>query len=332
MENLAQTDLYEDDTECSINISQSDDRGEIDLTRVYVDQIAKTALLTAEQEIELAKDIEAGLYAEHLFIQSAEDGVEIDPDIAPDYDLIIRQGEAAKRHMLEANLRLVVSIARRYTDTSLPQRDLIQEGNIGLMRAVEKFDYSKGYKFSTYATWWIRKAMALGVAEQARTVRLPYHLGRKVNTLRKLKSETEAGTGKAMTSEELAIASGLPVSTVKDYLEWSTESISLNTVIGESETRELGDIIVDTDTESEIERQVEFQSMAQKLTDIMSLLTQDERSVLSLTYGLDDGIERNATQIGKLLGLHQGTVSKIKKRAIEKLRANISHEMRVFLD
>lgn len=301
-------------------------------SRTYLSRIAKTALLSADLEVELSKNIEAGLYADYVLTKSEEDGDCLDRETKRNYIRIKNQGESAKKHMIEANLRLVASIARRYTDTSLSFDDLIQEGNIGLIRAVEKYDYAKGYKFSTYATWWIRKAIALGIGEQARTVRLPYHVGRKVNSFCKIKKEHEALLDREMTVEELAEVSGLPAHTVQDYLEWSRESQSLNTKIGENNTTEIGDILLDSDFENEAQLRAEFHNMNDETAKLMSLLSDNERSVITLSYGFVDGINHTYNEIGKKLGLTSAVVKRIRNSAIHKMRTNAPKDLKIFLD
>lgn len=298
----------------------------------YRKSISKIALLSAEQEVELSKDIEAGLYAGYLLEKAETEESSIDDGIRQDYTYLKKMGEIAKNCMIESNLRLVASIARRYTDTSLSLDDLIQEGSIGLIRAIEKYDYAKGYKFSTYATWWIRKAIALGIGEQARTIRLPYHVGRKVNSFCKIKKEYEALLDRDMTVEELAEISGLSVHTVKDYIEWSKESQSLNTKIGENNTAEIGDILLDSDFENEAQLRAEFQNMAEEMVRLRSLLNNDERSVIELSYGFVDGINHTYNEIAKELELTPVIVRRIRNSAMHKMRTNAPNDLKIFLD
>jgi RNA polymerase nonessential primary-like sigma factor len=217
-----------------------------DLVRVYLNGIGKTALLNAADEVELAKRIEAGLYAQHLLETKKRLGESRKRDLAA----VARDGQAARRHLLEANLRLVVSLAKRYTGRGMPLLDLIQEGNLGLIRAVEKFDYRKGFKFSTYATWWIRQAITRGMADQSRTIRLPVHLVEQVNKLARIKREMHQNLGREATDEELAAESGIPVEKITDLLEHSRDPVSLDMPVGSDEEAPLGDFIEDAEAMS----------------------------------------------------------------------------------
>jgi len=222
-----------------------------DLVRVYLNGIGKRALLTAAQEVELAKRIEAGVFANHM--------LDSEPDLAgeqaTDLRALVRDGERARNHLLEANLRLVVSLAKRYTGRGMPLLDLIQEGNLGLIRAVEKFDYAKGFKFSTYATWWIRQAITRGMADQARTIRLPVHLVEQVNKIARVKRDLHQRLGRDATHEEIAEESGLPVEKIGDLLDHSRDPVSLDMPVGNEEEAPLGDFIEDgeaTDAETTV--------------------------------------------------------------------------------
>jgi RNA polymerase sigma factor, sigma-70 family len=199
-----------------------------DLVRVYLNGIGKTALLTAAQEVELAKRIEAGVFAQHVLDAAAADATELEPQYASDLRAVVRDGRRARNHLLEANLRLVVSLAKRYTGRGMPLLDLIQEGNLGLIRAVEKFDYAKGFKFSTYATWWIRQAITRGMADQARTIRLPVHLVEQVNKLARIKRDLHQTLGRDATHEELAAESGIPEAKIADLLDHARDPVSLD--------------------------------------------------------------------------------------------------------
>src|SRR6202040_3497569 len=212
-----------------------------DLVRVYLNGIGKTALLNAADEVELAKSIEAGLYAQHLL----DTRKRLDENRKRDLAAVVRDGQAARGHLLEANLRLVVSLAKRYTGRGMPLLDLIQEGNLGLIRAMEKFDYAKGFKFSTYATWWIRQAITRGMADQSRTIRLPVHLVEQVNKLARIKRELHQNLGREATHQELAEESGIPVEKVADLLDYSRDPVSLDMPVGAEEEAPLGDFIED---------------------------------------------------------------------------------------
>src|SRR5256714_504793 len=212
-----------------------------DLVRVYLNGIGKTALLTAAQEVDLARRIEAGVFAQHVLDTAATDGTDLGKQYAADLRAVVRDGARARNHLLEANLRLVVSLAKRYTGRGMPLLDLIQEGNLGLIRAVEKFDYAKGFKFSTYATWWIRQAITRGMADQARTIRLPVHLVEQVNKLARIRRDLHQRLGRDATHEELAAESGIPEDRINDLLEHSRDPVSLDMPVGSDEEAPLGD-------------------------------------------------------------------------------------------
>ena len=217
-----------------------------DLVRVYLNGIGKTALLSAEDEVELAKHIEAGLYAQHLLATRKR----MSDNRKNVLSVVAEDGRAARSHLLEANLRLVVSLAKRYTGRGMPLLDLIQEGNLGLIRAMEKFDYTKGFKFSTYATWWIRQAITRGMADQSRTIRLPVHLVEQVNKLARIKREMHQTLGREATEEELAEESGIPAERINDLLEHSRDPVSLDMPVGADEEAPLGDFIEDSEAMS----------------------------------------------------------------------------------
>jgi RNA polymerase nonessential primary-like sigma factor len=284
-----------------------------DLVRVYLNGIGKTALLTAADEVDLAKCIEAGVYAAHLL--ETED----DADRAKDLRAIVRDGHRARAHLLEANLRLVVSLAKRYTGRGMPLLDLIQEGNLGLIRAVEKFDYAKGFKFSTYATWWIRQAITRGMADQARTIRLPVHLVEQVNKLARIKRDLHQQLGREATHDELAEESGLPVEKVSDLLDHSRDPVSLDMPVGSEEEAPLGDFIEDaeaTDAESTVISGLLHDDMRR----VIATLDEREQNVIRLRYGLDDGQPRTLDQIGKRFGISRERVRQIEREVMVKLR------------
>jgi RNA polymerase nonessential primary-like sigma factor len=286
-----------------------------DLVRVYLNGIGKTALLTAADEVELAKRIEAGVYAAHLLEQSDD----LDGQRATDLRAVARDGRRARAHLLEANLRLVVSLAKRYTGRGMPLLDLIQEGNLGLIRAVEKFDYAKGFKFSTYATWWIRQAITRGMADQARTIRLPVHLVEQVNKLARIKRDLHQTLGREATNEELAEESGLPVEKVSDLLDHSRDPVSLDMPVGSEEEAPLGDFIEDaeaTDAESTVISGLLHDDMRR----VIATLDEREQNVIRLRYGLDDGQPRTLDQIGRQFGLSRERVRQIEREVMVKLR------------
>jgi RNA polymerase nonessential primary-like sigma factor len=286
-----------------------------DLVRVYLNGIGKTALLTAADEVELAKRIEAGVFAQHK--------LETHPDLPEDrrreLRALIRDGHVAKNHLLEANLRLVVSLAKRYTGRGMPLLDLIQEGNLGLIRAVEKFDYTKGFKFSTYATWWIRQAITRGMADQGRTIRLPVHLVEQVNKLARIKRDLHQQLGREATKEELAKESGLTPEKVVDLLDHARDPVSLDMPVGTEEDAPLGDFIEDSDA-TDAESAVISGLLQDDLRRVLATLDPREQAVIRLRYGLEDGQPRTLDQIGKQFGLSRERVRQIEREVMSKLR------------
>jgi RNA polymerase nonessential primary-like sigma factor len=286
-----------------------------DLVRVYLNGIGKTKLLTAEEEVELAKRIEAGVFAQHVLDNSdAFSAIQ-----RADLRALVRDGHAAKNHLLEANLRLVVSLAKRYTGRGMPLLDLIQEGNLGLIRAVEKFDYTKGFKFSTYATWWIRQAITRGMADQSRTIRLPVHLVEQVNKLARLRRELHQRFGREATHEELAQESGLPIDKVADLLDHSRDPVSLDMPVGNDEEAPLGDFIEDSDA-SDAESAVISGLLQDDLRRVLATLDQREQQVIRMRYGLEDGQPHTLDQIGRQFGLSRERVRQIEREVMSKLR------------
>jgi RNA polymerase nonessential primary-like sigma factor len=286
-----------------------------DLVRVYLNGIGRTALLTAAQEVELAKRIEAGVFAQHML----ETAMKLDPQRERDLRALIRDGKIAKNHLLEANLRLVVSLAKRYSGRGMPLLDLIQEGNIGLIRAVEKFDYAKGYKFSTYATWWIRHAITRGMADQGRTIRLPVHLVEQVNKLARVKRDLHQQLGREATDTELAEESGIPVDKIADLLDHARDPVSLDMPVGAEEDAPLGDFIEDGES-TDAESAVISGLLQDDLRRVLSTLDEREQYVIRLRYGLDDGQPKTLDQIGKRFSLSRERVRQIEREVMAKLR------------
>ncbi|SFB45715.1 RNA polymerase nonessential primary-like sigma factor [Amycolatopsis marina] len=286
-----------------------------DLVRVYLNGIGKTALLTASDEVDLAKRIEAGVFAQHV--------LDTDENLTTrrrtELKALVRDGKAAKNHLLEANLRLVVSLAKRYTGRGMPLLDLIQEGNLGLIRAVEKFDYSKGFKFSTYATWWIRQAITRGMADQGRTIRLPVHLVEQVNKLARIKRDLHQQLGREATHEELAAESGIAEHKVANLLDHARDPVSLDMPVGTEEDAPLGDFIEDSDA-TDAESAVISGLLQDDLRRVLSTLDDREQYVIRLRYGLDDGQPRTLDQIGKHFGLSRERVRQIEREVMSKLR------------
>jgi RNA polymerase nonessential primary-like sigma factor len=293
-----------------------------DLVRVYLNGIGKTALLTAEQEVELAKRIEAGVFAAHVL----ESDVEMSPQRRKDLRMVVRDGGRARNHLLVANLRLVVSLAKRYTGRGMPLLDLIQEGNLGLIRAVEKFDYTKGFKFSTYATWWIRQAISRGMADQGRTIRLPVHLVEQVNKLSRLKRELHQQLGRDATLAELANESGIPEEKIADLLDHARDPVSLDMPVGSDEEAPLGDFIEDAESTS-AEAAVVAGFMHDDINRVLRTLDDREQTVVRLRYGLDDGRPRTLDEIGRHFGISRERVRQIERDSMAKLRVGDRSEV-----
>ncbi|MFF5992749.1 sigma-70 family RNA polymerase sigma factor [Prauserella flavalba] len=285
-----------------------------DLVRVYLNGIGKTALLTAAQEVDLAKRIEAGVFAQHML-----DTTELSAERRAELSALVRDGQLAKNHLLQANLRLVVSLAKRYTGRGMPLLDLIQEGNLGLIRAVEKFDYSKGFKFSTYATWWIRQAITRGMADQGRTIRLPVHLVEQVNKLARIKRDLHQQLGREATNEELAAESGIAAEKVSSLLDHARDPVSLDMPVGTEEDAPLGDFIEDSEA-TDAESAVISGLLQDDLRRVLATLDDREQHVIRLRYGLDDGQPRTLDQIGKHFGLSRERVRQIEREVMAKLR------------
>lgn len=294
----------------------TNDNPAADLVRVYLNGIGKTALLSAEDEVELAQQIEVGLYAAHLL---EDPNVKLTRAKKRDLKILAKQGRKARSHLLEANLRLVVSLAKRYTGRGMPLLDLIQEGNLGLIRAMEKFDYSKGFKFSTYATWWIRQAITRGMADQSRTIRLPVHLVEQVNKLSRIKREMYQHLGREATNEELAEESGIEESKIELLLRQSRDPVSLDMPVGADEEAPLGDFIEDAEA-TDAETAVVASLRHSDIRAVLATLEQREQDVIRLRYGLDDGVPRTLDQIGRKFGLSRERVRQIEREVMAKLR------------
>ena len=295
--------------------NQTNDNPSADLVRVYLNGIGKTALLSAEDEVELAQAIEVGLYAEYK-LANAEKLTRAEKR---DLKILAREGKKARSHLLEANLRLVASLAKRYTGRGMPLLDLIQEGNLGLIRAMEKFDYAKGFKFSTYATWWIRQAITRGMADQSRTIRLPVHLVEQVNKLSRIKREMYQSLGREATNEELAEESGIEESKIEMLLRQSRDPVSLDMPVGTDEEAPLGDFIEDAEA-TDAETAVVASMRHSDIRSVIGSLEEREQDVIRLRYGLDDGVPRTLDQIGRKFGLSRERVRQIEREVMAKLR------------
>jgi RNA polymerase primary sigma factor len=291
-----------------------------DSVRAYLKQIGKVALLNAEEEVELAKRIEAGLYAAER-VRKAEDeqSEKLVPQMRRDLRWIVRDGERAKNHLLEANLRLVVSLAKRYTGRGMAFLDLIQEGNLGLIRAVEKFDYTKGYKFSTYATWWIRQAITRAMADQARTIRIPVHMVEVINKLGRIQRELLQDLGREPTPEELAKEMDITPEKVLEIQQYAREPISLDQTIGDEGDSQLGDFIEDSEAVVAVDA-VSFTLLQDQLQSVLATLSEREAGVVRLRFGLTDGQPRTLDEIGQVYGVTRERIRQIESKTMSKLR------------
>jgi RNA polymerase primary sigma factor len=300
-----------------------------DPVKDYLKQIGKVPLLNAEQEVELAKRIEAGLFAEEKL---AEGGRSLPPDVRGDLDWIAEDGRRAKNHLLEANLRLVVSLAKRYTGRGMLFLDLIQEGNLGLIRAVEKFDYTKGYKFSTYATWWIRQAITRAMADQARTIRIPVHMVEVINKLARVQRQMLQDLGREPTPEELAAELDMTPEKVIEVQKYGREPISLHTPLGEDGDSEFGDLIEDSEAIQPGEA-VSFTLLQEQLHSVLDTLSEREAGVVSMRFGLTDGQPKTLDEIGKVYGVTRERIRQIESKTMSKLRhPSRSQVLRDYLD
>ena len=303
-----------------------------DSVRAYLKQIGKVALLNAEQEVSLAKRIEAGLYANYRLKQIKDSGERLSPMNRRDLREIDRDGRKAKNHLLEANLRLVVSLAKRYTGRGMAFLDLIQEGNLGLIRAVEKFDYSKGYKFSTYATWWIRQAITRAMADQARTIRIPVHMVEVINKLGRIQRELLQDLGREPTPEELAREMDITVDKVLEIQQYAREPISLDQTIGVEGDSQLGDFIEDSEAVIAVDA-VSFTLLQDQLQDVRHTLSEREAGVVKLRFGLTDGMPRTLDEIGQVYGVTRERIRQIESKTMSKLRhPSRSQVLRDYLD
>ncbi|WP_430784014.1 RNA polymerase sigma factor SigB [Actinoplanes sp. G11-F43] len=302
-----------DEVETLTDLDATDERGvSADLVRAYLNGIGRTRLLTAVEEVTLSKRIEAGLYAEEKLPSAPA-------ELAPLLTVIVTEGKAAKNHLLEANLRLVVSIAKRYTGRGMAFLDLIQEGNLGLIRAVEKFDYTKGYKFSTYATWWIRQAITRAMADQARTIRIPVHMVEQVNRMVRCRRDLAATIGREPSIAEIAKAMDVPEFQVIELISYDREPVSLDQAVGEDGESALGDFVAAAGPNvpgegagtGELRSEVEI---------VLGTLSERESAVIRLRFGLDDGRQRTLDEVGREFGLSRERIRQIEKVTMLKLR------------
>ncbi len=303
-----------------------------DSVRAYLRQIGRVALLNAEEEVDLAKRIEAGFYAAERVRRSEDPAGEIFPQLRRDLAWIVRDGERAKNHLLEANLRLVVSVAKRYTGRGMPFLDVIQEGNLGLIRAVEKFDYTKGFKFSTYATWWIRQAITRAMADQARTIRIPVHMTEVINKLGAIQRDLRQNLGREPTPEELARDMDITPEKVMELQHYAREPISLDQTLGEEGDSQLGDFIEDSQAVVAVDA-VSFILLQDDLQSVLATLSEREASIIRLRFGLTDGRPRTLDEIGHVHGVTRERIRQIENSTMFKLRhPSRSRVLRDYLD
>ncbi|RJF44879.1 RNA polymerase sigma factor [Actinomyces sp. 2119] len=328
------------DKDGSFTVSDSDEADEpaqrvvtagatADPVKDYLKQIGKVALLNAEQEVELAKRIEAGLYAEYRL---SEEGNDLPARLRRELHWVAQDGQRAKNHLLEANLRLVVSLAKRYTGRGMLFLDLIQEGNLGLIRAVEKFDYTKGFKFSTYATWWIRQAITRAMADQARTIRIPVHMVEVINKLARVQRQMLQDLGREPTPEELAVELDMTPEKVVEVQKYGREPISLHTPLGEDGDSEFGDLIEDSEAVVPADA-VSFTLLQEQLHAVLDTLSEREAGVVSMRFGLTDGQPKTLDEIGKVYGVTRERIRQIESKTMSKLRhPSRSQVLRDYLD
>jgi RNA polymerase primary sigma factor len=297
-----------------------------DLVRIYLREIGRVPLLTAEDEVELAKSIEAGLFADEKLRSGPLPGPE-----SVDLQILVAEGDRSKQRLIEANLRLVVSIAKRYIGRGLVFLDLIQEGNLGLIRAVEKFDYTRGYKFSTYATWWIRQAITRAIADQARTIRVPVHMVETINKLARVQRQLHQDLGREATPDEIAAEMGIEPERVADIQRIAQEPVSLQAPIGEEES-DLGDFIEDADAVVPIEAAA-FIMLQDQLERVLDDLSRREQRIIQLRFGLTDGHPRTLEEVGREFGVTRERIRQIESKTLAKLRHPSRAQMlREYLD
>ncbi|MDD5905320.1 MAG: RNA polymerase sigma factor RpoD [Clostridiales bacterium] len=290
-----------------------------DPVRMYLKEIGKVPLLTADEEVTLATSMSEGNLAKERLAEIEENNEHISAEEQAELETLVKQGENSKQKLAEANLRLVVSIAKRYVGRGMLFLDLIQEGNLGLIKAVEKFDYTKGYKFSTYATWWIRQAITRAIADQARTIRIPVHMVETINKVIRVSRQLLQELGHDPSAEEISEEMGMPVDKVREILKIAQEPVSLETPIGEEEDSHLGDFIPDEGA-SEPSEAASFTLLKEQLVDVLSTLTPREEKVLKLRFGIEDGRTRTLEEVGKEFNVTRERIRQIEAKALRKLR------------
>ena len=310
----ADLDLFEP-TPTDADTAAADSAALDDAVRAYLREIGKVKLLTAELEVDLARRVEAGLFAAEKLAGPDP----LDEAMVRDLRWIVHDGERAKDQLIEANLRLVVSIAKRYAGRGLPFLDLIQEGNLGLIRAVEKFDYTRGYKFSTYASWWIRQAISRAIADQARTIRVPVHMVETINRILRTQRQMVQELGREPSAEEVAAKVDLPVERVEEIRRIAVEPVSLHLPVGEDEGSELGDLIEDGEAVAPLDS-ASYQLLQVHLEEVLGTLGERERAVVRLRYGLTDGEPHTLEEVGRQFGVTRERVRQIEAKTLAKLR------------
>jgi RNA polymerase primary sigma factor len=326
-------ELVDEDDEDEVVVPEEDTSGpSTDLVRAYLKEIGRVALLNAEQEVELAKRIEAGLFAAEKLRQADAGETKLNKTVRKDLEWLSADGQRAKDHLLEANLRLVVSVAKRYTGRGMAFLDLIQEGNLGLIRAVEKFDYTKGYKFSTYATWWIRQAITRAMADQARTIRIPVHMVEQINKLTRVQRQMLQDLGREPTADELATELDMTPDKVVEIQGYAREPVSLEQNVGDEGDSQLGDFIEDADAPIAAEV-VSFGLLQRELDSVLKTLPEREAAVVALRFGLTDGQPRTLDEIGREFGLTRERIRQIEAKTLSKLRhPSRSQKLRDYLE
>ncbi len=298
-----------------------------DLVRQYLREIGRVPLLTAADEVALARAVEAGLFAGERLAEARD----LDPRLRSELEEVVRRGRQAKARLIEANLRLVVSVAKRYVGRGLPMLDLIQEGNVGLIRAVEKFDYTKGFKFSTYATWWIRQAISRALADQSRTIRMPVHVVETMNKVLRVQRRMMQELGREPAPQEIAREVGIEPVRVLELLAMAPEPVSLHTPVGEADENELGDLIEDGDSQAPAEL-VSSRMLRQDLDTVLKSLGEREQAVVRMRYGLKDGEQHTLEEVGRAFGVTRERVRQIEAKTLAKLRhGRLSQGLRDYL-
>ena len=330
VEDLKAEEIEEADDDPGPSLDDAGPSASADLVRVYLREIGRVALLTAAEEVDLAKRVEAGVFAAERLEQLERDGA-LGADLRRDLLAVVGDGQRAKQRLIESNLRLVVSIAKRYAGRGLPFLDLIQEGNLGLIRAVEKFDYTRGFKFSTYASWWIRQAVSRAVADQARTIRIPVHMVETVNRILRAQRLLVQSLGRDPSAAEIAVQVDMPAERVEEIKRLAMEPVSLHSPVGEEEGSELGDLIEDSESVPPAEL-VSAGLLASHVEAVLTHLGDREREVVRMRYGLTDGEPRTLEEVGRAFGVTRERVRQIEAKSLAKLRhPHLSAQLRDYL-